>query len=109
MTRVGLCRTTPSYQGLAPPFDPEAAYPELRPLLGEQPRLAASNRVYAAVRLSLMALGLDTQRFGTPDWNPLGELVPRGGSVVLKPNFIRHWNPCPEGTTDSLITHGAVL
>jgi len=28
---------------------------------------------------------------------------------VLKPNFIRHWNPCPTGTLASLVTHGAIL
>jgi uncharacterized protein (DUF362 family) len=27
----------------------------------------------------------------------------------VKPNFIRHWNPKPGGTVDSVITHGSVL
>ncbi len=110
MTRVGLARTRPGYQGLQPPFDPGVAWPELGPLAARpSPPGRPPNHVYAAVRASLAALGLDAGRFGTPAWNPLASLVPRGGRVVLKPNFIRHWNPCPEGTVESLVTHGSVL
>ncbi|MCB9726336.1 MAG: DUF362 domain-containing protein [Spirochaetaceae bacterium] len=32
-----------------------------------------------------------------------------GGHVVLKPNFIRHWNPNPSATVESVITHGSIL
>jgi uncharacterized protein (DUF362 family) len=28
---------------------------------------------------------------------------------VLKPNFIRHWNPMPGATLDSVITHGSIV
>jgi uncharacterized protein (DUF362 family) len=105
--RVGLARTQPSYSGLEPPWSPGKAYPELTALLGEPS--GAPNHVYAAVRAALRALNLDAQRFGTPDWNPLGALVSRGRRIVLKPNFIRHWNPAPEGTLDSVITHGSLV
>ena len=108
MIRVGLARTEPSYAGLAPPFGPGKAHPELAGLLGDALG-SAPNHVYAAVRDALFALGLDAERFGGPDWNPLGALVARGGRIVLKPNFIRHWNPAPGGSVDSLITHGAVV
>jgi uncharacterized protein (DUF362 family) len=106
--RVALGRSEASYAGLAPPYGPGKAYPELTPLLGEidgEP----PNHVYAVVRATLFALGLDAGHFGSEAWNPLGDLVPRGGSVVLKPNFIRHWNPSREGTIESVITHGSVL
>jgi uncharacterized protein (DUF362 family) len=105
--RVGLARTTPGYAGLSPPFGPGKPYPELAGLLGEPE--GAANHVYAAVRAALRALGLDAARYGTPDWNPLGELVALGGTVVLKPNWIRHWNPAAGGSLDSLVTHGSVL
>ena len=49
------------------------------------------------------------RHFGTPDWNPLGELVPAGGRVVCKPNFIRHWNPAPDASVEAVVTHGSVL
>jgi uncharacterized protein (DUF362 family) len=109
MIRVGLARTRPSYQGLAAPFHPGASYPELAPLLGAQSAEGAPNAVYAAVRAALAALGLDAAAFGGAQWNPLGELVGRGGRVVLKPNFIRHWNPTPGASPESVVTHGAVI
>jgi uncharacterized protein (DUF362 family) len=106
---VGLARAEPSYRGLAPPFDPGAAYPELARLLPDAARAAPPNHVYAGVRAALHALGLDASRFGTPAWNPLGGLLPPGGRVVLKPNFIRHWNPNAAASLDSVITHGSVV
>ncbi|MGH0031492.1 MAG: DUF362 domain-containing protein [Myxococcota bacterium] len=111
MVRVGLARTAPHYRGLAPPFGPGKAFPELASLLGDAALDGAPNHVYAAVREALRALGLDADRFDTPDWNPLGELVARGGTVVLKPNFIRHWNPNRQegASVESLVTHGSLL
>ena len=109
MIRVGLARTEPSYAGLRPPWGPGKAYPELAALLGEAGAEGPANPAYAGGRAALSALGLDEARFGGPDWNPLGALVARGGRVVLKPNFIRHWNPAPDGGPESVITHGAVI
>lgn len=106
---VGLARTDPHYEGVSPPFGPGKPYPELLALLGDAATAGPMNHVYAAVRDALRALGLDRERCDGPDWNPLGELVPRGGRVVLKPNFIRHWNPRASASVASLVTHGAVL
>lgn len=108
MIRVGVARTEPGYGGLEPPFHPGQAFPELA-ALGAPPAGAGPNHVYAAVRASLFGLGLDAERFGSPEWNPLGALVARGGRIVLKPNFIRHWNPIADASVDSVITHGSVL
>jgi uncharacterized protein (DUF362 family) len=107
MIRVGLARTQPSYTGLEPPFGPGKAFPELAGLLPHAD--ATPNHVYAAVRRALRGLGLDAEHFDTPQWNPLGALVPRGRRIVLKPNFIRHWNPAGGGTIASVITHGSVV
>jgi uncharacterized protein (DUF362 family) len=107
--RVGLGRSTPSYETLKPPFDPGKAYPELRCLLGDVASAGAANTAYGAVRAALRGLGLDGARFGTPEWNPLGALTSRGTRVVLKPNFIRHWNPAPGGSVESVITHGSIV
>jgi uncharacterized protein (DUF362 family) len=106
--RVGLARTEPSYAGLAAPFGPGKAYPELAPLLGDA-NGAPPNGTYAAVRAALFGLGLDAERFGTEHWNPLGALVGRGRRVVLKPNFIRHWNPVEGASVQSVVTHGAIV
>jgi uncharacterized protein (DUF362 family) len=107
MIRVGLARTQPSYAGLLPPFGPGKPFPELAGMLPDSG--SAPNHVYAAVRAAIRGLGLDAEHFDTPQWNPLGALVPRGRRIVLKPNFIRHWNPATGGTIASVITHGSVL
>lgn len=109
MIRAGLARTQPGYKGIQAPWGPGKAYPEIVAAFGEIDAGEAFNPAYAAVRAALYALGLDAERFGTPDWNPLGTLVPRGARIVLKPNFIRHWNPLEEASIESVITHGAVV
>ena len=88
----------------AAPYPPDAVYPEF-------PGLAAGtapNPVFAAVREALRGLGLDAARFGTPHWNPLGELVKPGGRIVVKPNWVLHANQ-GAGGMDCMITHPAVL
>lgn len=109
MIRAGLAKVRPDYDGLAPPFGPGVDYPELQGLLGASALEGPLNHVYAAVRAALHGLGLDDAHHGTPEWNPLGQLVRRGGRVALKPNFIRHWNPSPDGSVDSVITHGSIV
>jgi uncharacterized protein (DUF362 family) len=109
MIPVGLARTEPHYRSLVTPWGPGKSYPELVDLLGDSAGDGPFNHVYAAVRSSLRGLGLDAAHFDTPDWNPLGALVRRGGRIVLKPNFIRHWNPFEQGSVESVITHGAVV
>jgi uncharacterized protein (DUF362 family) len=107
--RAALAHTVPSYEGVIPPFEPDTAYPELRALFGEQPHTGPRNPAYAGVRSALQALGLDEANFGTPAWNPIGDLAPTGSSIVLKPNFIRHWNPKESANVECVITHGAIL
>ena len=110
--RVGMARCAPHYDGIAAPWSAGKNYPEVVRLLGEQEGRGPVNQVYAAVRDALHALGLDRERFGTSEWNPIGDLVAPDGRIVLKPNLIRHWNPADDGrggTVDSVITHGAVI
>jgi len=108
--RVGVARTESGYGSAAPPYRPEAVPAELARLgvrAGTEP-----NHGFEGVRAALFAAGLDAARHGQPDWNPLGCLAPRGGVVVLKPNFIRHWNPLGSGnggTVESVITHGSIV
>jgi uncharacterized protein (DUF362 family) len=112
MVRVGLARGRPSYQGISAPWGPGDNYPEIDRLLGSASSAGPFNDVYASVRASLYGLGLDAENYGTPEWNPIGTLVAPGKQIILKPNWIRHWNPAEDGrggTVDSVITHGSVL
>ena len=111
--RVGLARCRPGYQDLAAPWGPGRSYPEIDPVFGPPRPDEKPNGVYAAVREALHGLGLDVDRYGTADWNPIGDLVEPGRHIVRKPNLIRHWNPAAEdgrgGSVESVVTHGSVL
>src|SRR5688572_28546794 len=86
------------------PFHPAQNYPEYR-----AGTLGAENQVYAGVRGLLQTLGLDRARFGTPEWNPLGELVRPGDKVVLKPNLIWHAHRYRHDEWQQVITHGSIV
>src|SRR5512143_619747 len=71
-----------------PPFHPSERYPEYPfEAISDRP-----NHAYAMVRELFRTMGLDRERFGTPSWNPLGELIKPGQRVVLKPNLVSHRN-----------------
>ncbi len=111
MTRVGIARTVAGYGAESSPYEPAASFPELDALFASGARPPGEGRCYAAFRSALQALGLDAAHLDTPDWSPLRDLVQEGGTVVLKPNFIRHFNSVddPQGTVESVITHGSAL
>jgi uncharacterized protein (DUF362 family) len=50
------------------------------------------NPVYEAVETLWRRLGLDLARAGTPEWNPLGDLVAPGDRVIIKPNLVSSRN-----------------
>lgn len=88
----------------SPPFHPDRRYPEY-----PFSEISASpNLVYHGVREVLSLLGLDRENAGTPSWNPLGEIIRAGDTVVIKPNFIlnRH---ASGGELFSVITHPSVV
>jgi len=89
----------------ASPFDPDQAYPEY-PFAATM--VCAENRVYGAVRQLLYESGLDRSRFDTAQWNPLGDLVGEGGTVLIKPNWVRHYH-VRDADLFSIITHPSVL
>ncbi len=87
-----------------PPFHPAEDWPELR----FPQRASGPNPAYGLLRRAFVDLGMDRGRFGTPAWNPFGELIRPGDTVVLKPNFVtgRH---TAGGTLASVVTHPSVL
>lgn len=82
--RVGVYQTGRGDYPSEGPFHPEVVFPEY-PFGTEA---VGSNWVYAAVRQMLADLGFDRERFGTSEWNPLGELLSPGQQVVIKPNMV---------------------
>src|SRR5687768_16332875 len=103
---VALAQDEPSYPDpkLNPEFHPSEQYPEV-PFTGTS---GHPNPAYRAVREVLHRLGLDSAGFGTPEWNPLGELVSPGDRVVIKPNFVRHYHRLGQ-PLECVITHASIL
>jgi uncharacterized protein (DUF362 family) len=105
--RVAVAYDHSARQYPAPPFAPPVVYPELARLRGGR-ETDASNRVYPLVRQALRDLGLDAAHADSDQWNPLGDVIRPGDTVLLKPNLVRHfhgfgWDPLP------LVTHAAVV
>ena len=89
-------------------FHPDAAYPEYPhggAAVSETP-----NKVYEAFRSLLYEMGLDSERYGTEAWNPLGKWIQPGQKVLLKPNFVNHKNESEQpDDLDSLVTHPSII
>lgn len=70
-----------------------------------------SNYVYDMVRSCLHGLNYDSKHYDSPEWNPLGELIEPGNTVLIKPNWVYHENICPEAYQDltCLVTHPSVI
>ncbi|MBU1879729.1 MAG: DUF362 domain-containing protein, partial [Chloroflexi bacterium] len=89
-----------------PPFNPPAPYPEY-PF--DKHEIDASNHVYHAVRELFVLLGLDTEHYGTPAWNPLGDIVRPGDNVVLKPNLVISEHPDGLPGIQAAVVHGSLV
>jgi uncharacterized protein (DUF362 family) len=93
------------------PFHPGEYFPEYP--FGPESIDSSPNLTYEATRNLFMTMGLDSANQGSPLWNPLGDLLRPGQTVLLKPNWVSH---AVGGTSSSdpdilnvLITHTAVL
>jgi len=89
------------------PYSPEVLYPEYP--FGRVTLAKEANPAYDGVRDALRLLGLDAGHWGQSAWNPLGEMIRPGNTVVLKPNFVRDFRETQGGHADCLITHGAII
>lgn len=92
--RIDYCRESP--------FHPEEVYPE-----NPFGQVSRGNACYGAVRELLRLMGMDGEHYGRASWNPLGEIIKPGDHVLIKPNFVRHYNKA--GGVEPLITHGSVI
>ena len=86
------------------PFHPDTRYPEYTGEVARKPNLA-----YAAVRECFWRLGMDAAHYGSPDWNPLGDVVVPGDRVVIKPNLLAQAHALRPAEWIQVITHGSVV
>lgn len=90
------------------PFSPSKEYPELanRNINVDN---SVENKIYDTIRFLLYQMGLDSENYGTENWNPMRSLIQKGEKVFLKPNLVFHKHPAGEKEVVSMITNAAVL
>ena len=88
-------------------YSPSEKYPEY-PFV----KLTENNDVYSGIRNILINLGLDKDNLGKPNWNPLGEYISPGQTVLIKPNLVYHQNTAEDNMKrgmECLVTHPSVV
>lgn len=70
-------------------------------------RVDRANEAYASLRQVLILLGMDAENFGKKSWDPFGTFITPGQTVLLKPNFVKHFSE--RGGVKGLITHGSLI
>jgi uncharacterized protein (DUF362 family) len=102
--RVAVYRGGNFYLNVSP-FNPHLLYPE-HVFPGEISDII--NPAYDAIRNCFHLLGMDHKNFGSPNWNPLRDLIQPGDKVVLKPNFVLS-SHSEGGNLFSIITHPSII
>jgi len=87
-------------------YNPQTIYPEYP---WPQDICSANNDVYDAVRETLSGLRLDRCNYGKQNWNPLGDIISQGDTVLIKPNWVSHKNNNPEADLSCLVTHSSIV
>ncbi len=95
----------PSRYPMEPPFHSPETYPEYP---HAEKQTDPGNQVYAMVRECLRLLRLDETNFGRREWNPLGGLISPGQRVLIKPNFVLHFN-AGGGPIEAVVTNPSVI
>lgn len=93
------------YPENAPLFHPSIKYPEYP--FGDTCISSTENEVYDMIRESFRGLDLDIKHYGTSKWNPLGDIIHPGDTVVIKPNMVKHCDNIPE--YECTLTHPSVV
>ncbi len=91
-------------------YSPDTYYPEYK--WSDLEISKDRNYIYEMVRESFKGLQLDIKNFNTVNWNPLGELIKEGDTVLVKPNWVMHYNKnksIKENSLECMITHPSLV
>jgi hypothetical protein len=89
-------------------YSPDELYPEYP---YNKDALSEKNQVYKLIREGFISLGYDADNQGKSCWNPLGHFINKGEKVLIKPNWVMHYNKnkAYKDNMDCLITHPSVV
>jgi uncharacterized protein (DUF362 family) len=104
--KVGIYKQKKAGYSKNAPYNPSFIFDEY-PFKGDM-TVDKENGVYSSLRELLKLMGLDSDNFGSADWNPFGSFISPGQSVLIKPNFMRHFSG-RSGGVSALITHGSLI
>ena len=101
---IGIYKQNNLFYSEKPPYFPCHIFKEY-PFKGCA--IDKKNQLYSSLRELFKLLKLDLEKFDTKEWNPFGSFISPGDTVLLKPNFVKHFNE--RGDVRSLITHGSLI
>ncbi len=89
-------------------YSPEKYYSEY-PF--EKENFSEKNDIYELIRNGFHSLEYDLQNYGTKNWNPLGKFIEKGNIVLLKPNWVMHYNKNKKNpkNLECLVTHPSIV
>lgn len=90
-------------------FSPDEIFPEYP---GKEGSISQQrNEVYRMVRECLHLAQYDEKNYGTSKWNPLGEVIKPGDTVLIKPNWVenKNKNKAVNDNLECLVTHPSVV
>ena len=89
-----------------PPFAPGEPFPEFAGVISD---CDPDNRLFGVFRNLLYRAGCDAGRFGSPEWNPFGDMVRGRRRIVIKPNLVLHKVGEVSCSIDGLVVHASVI
>ena len=105
MSKVYIEHREVNYPNSSDGFAPSIRYPEYK----WNDISNTKNEIYNMVRNMLLGYGLDKEHFGKIEWNPLGDIIQKGDTVVIKPNWVEDKNENRSGGMECLVTHPSVI
>lgn len=103
LNKIVITDTQTSYSEEIP-FNPYKEIPEYK----FENYAKHPNPAYKAIRNSFRLQGYDIENFNSKKWNPLGALIKKDFTVLIKPNLVYHTNP-NDNIIFSTITHPSVI
>lgn len=89
-------------------YSPNVCYPEYP--FGEEIS-PVKNDVYDMIRECFKNYGFDKKNYGSKYWNPLGDIINKNDTVLIKPNWVMNFNRVLQNqeNLDCLVTHPSVV